>query len=80
MKSACFSLREKLSAEPTDEGLMHAMRRCEVEPQAVIDRPSSDRFAATFSLREKDVKLNLKYPRCTRHHGNDKAVGKCHAH
>jgi hypothetical protein len=36
-----FSLREKLSAVPTDEGLMTKVS------------PSSGRVAATFSLREK---------------------------
>ena len=45
----CFSLREKLSAEPTDEGLVVIIEHGMVEFNTAIIIPSSPCSAGTFS-------------------------------
>jgi hypothetical protein len=49
-----FSLREKVSRDATDEGLMVARERGAVELYLVMLRTSSACCAGTFSFKEKE--------------------------
>jgi len=55
----CFSLREKLSAEPTDEGLMFAIEHGKLELHSVDGRTSSPCSAETLSFKEKDISNSI---------------------